>query len=111
QIAGRQLDDKDGGEVGFVFEMYVQYLLRRGDITWEAKYLGIVRGNRVAEYENMNEFTTPANPVVRHFRVCEDLDKFTSHDTLLMPEYRNFASVDFIMTPDQLFQVTLNKDH
>jgi hypothetical protein len=87
---------------GKLFELYVLYLFRKGGLTFSTRKLNVKgHGNET--------LTIPISPKVHTFK--DIIIPRGSSNELFIPLFDNHSATDFILTPDKLFQVTVNVDH
>ncbi|CAG8526755.1 10218_t:CDS:2, partial [Paraglomus occultum] len=86
-----------------MFKLYVLYLWRSGGKQFTTKRLGssstamlnASSNPRIYRVENVNEFKIP--------------DEFSNE--LFIPLHTNFPATDFIVSPNKIFQITVNPNH
>src|SRR6185369_13786828 len=93
---------------GKLFELYVFHLFRKGGLNFNIRMLK-GPGNTTLTTPKDGTLFIPTHPKVQHFKTL-DIPPGSS-DELFIPLVDNYPAVDFILTPDKLFQVTTNKKH
>lgn len=58
-----------------------------------------------------NDSFLKIQPNIRYEIIKSVSDFENNEDVLLIPDKRNFPAIDFVMMPDQLFQLTVAKKH
>ncbi|KAG0023839.1 hypothetical protein BGZ82_010627, partial [Podila clonocystis] len=92
------VEDPDGSASGIMFEAYVLRTFREGGYTFELKDLKTGKRARL---------NIPRNPTVKNFHTITSANA----DELWIPRIRNYACVDLLMPPKDLFQVTVSRTH
>jgi hypothetical protein len=92
------IEDPDGSASGIMFEAYVLRTFREGGHTFELKDLQTGKPDRL---------NIPRNPIVNNFHTITP----AKTSKLWIPKIRNYACVDLLMPPKDLFQVTVSKTH
>ncbi|KAK3833207.1 MAG: hypothetical protein J3R72DRAFT_527227 [Linnemannia gamsii] len=100
QMLERLIADPKGSASGVIFEAYVLRTFRDGGHTFEIR-------NLENEDEDLASLEIPRNPKTEHF------DKITPvpADTLCIPKICNYACVDLLLAPRDLFQITVSDKH
>ncbi|KAF9315612.1 hypothetical protein BG006_003722, partial [Podila minutissima] len=89
------IEDPDGSASGIMFEAYVLRTFREGGHTFELKDLQTGEPGRL---------TLPRKPIVKSFHTISPANAETSQ--LWVAKTRNYACIDLLMPPTDLFQVT-----
>ncbi|KAG0363879.1 hypothetical protein BGX24_004832 [Mortierella sp. AD032] len=99
-VAEKLIADPKGSASGIIFEAYVLRAFRDGGHTFEIR-------NLENEDEGLASLEIPRNPKTEHF------DKITPvpADTLCIPKICNYACVDLLLAPRDLFQITVSDKH
>lgn len=90
--------DPDGRASRIMFEAYVLHTFRKGGHTFELKDL------QTGEADRLN---IPPNPAVKNFHTISPANT----GELWIPKICNYACVDLLLAPKDLFQVTVSKPH
>ncbi|KAG0079876.1 hypothetical protein BGZ90_001411, partial [Linnemannia elongata] len=90
--------DPNGSASGIMFEAYVLRTFREGGHIFELKDLETGQSARLE---------IPRNPEVTHFNAITPV----TASTLCIPKICNYACVDLLLAPRDLFQVTVSKSH
>ncbi|KAK5797024.1 hypothetical protein F5H01DRAFT_385359 [Linnemannia elongata] len=90
--------DPNGSASGIMFEAYVLRTFREGGHIFELKDLETGQSARLE---------IPRNPEVTHFNTITPV----TAGTLCIPKICNYACVDLLLAPRDLFQVTVSKNH
>lgn len=98
KILNKLLADPEGSASGIMFEAYVLRTFREGGYTFELKDLETGKSARLV---------IPLNPVINRFSTITSV----APDTLCIPKICNYACVDLLLAPRDLFQVTVSKEH
>lgn len=93
------IKDPRGSASGIVFEAYVLRIFREGGHTFELKDLKT--GKRT-------EVTVPQQPDTIHFKKMSEARR---PGTLFNPKVRNYACIDMLLSPSDLFQITVSRQH
>ncbi|KAF9383999.1 hypothetical protein BGX21_001414 [Mortierella sp. AD011] len=99
QILKRLVDGTAGEEKGVMFELYVRRIMRRGSCSFQARSLTGGKGITV---------TIPPNPETTSFY---KLEEGAEPGTIWIPICKTFACVDILEATNNLFQVTMAKNH
>ncbi len=103
------ISNNSGSIRGLQFEAYVLHLFRKGDCSFTIRHLkGRGKARRRKKQE---EFTISKEPKVEHIRVPENISTCANNNILIIPNKPNFGAADFIMTPANIFQATVAKNH
>jgi hypothetical protein len=81
-----------------MFEAYVLRVFREGGHTFEIKNLETGQSDRLH---------IPLKPQTEHFSTISSV----APGTLCIPRSRNYACVDLLLAPRDLFQITVSRDH
>lgn len=92
------IDNPDGGANGLMFEVYVLRAFKVGGYRFELKDI---------ETGELTHLEIPLNPVVKRFYTIVESEP----NQLWIPYASNFPCVDFLLSPRDLFQVTVSKTH
>ncbi|KAK5796962.1 hypothetical protein F5H01DRAFT_326786 [Linnemannia elongata] len=90
--------DPNGSASGIMFEAYVLRTFREGGHIFELKDLETGQSARLE---------IPRNPEVTHFNTITPV----TAGTLCIPKICNYACVDLLLAPRDLFQITVSKNH
>ncbi|OAQ25248.1 hypothetical protein K457DRAFT_1835879 [Linnemannia elongata AG-77] len=90
--------DPSGSSSGIMFEAYVLRVFREGGHIFEIKDLGTGQSTQLR---------IPRNPQSEHFSTISPV----AAGTLCIPRSRNYACVDLLMAPRNLFQITISRIH
>ena len=83
-----------------MFEAYVLRIFRTGGYTFELKDL---------QTQKITRLKIPRSPKVNHFQTITSVK--VKAEKLWIPKTRNYACVDLLEPPGDLFQVTVSKTH
>ncbi|KAH7057951.1 hypothetical protein BKA57DRAFT_418711 [Linnemannia elongata] len=98
QMLKRLIADPSGSSSGIMFEAYVLRAFREGGHIFEIKDLGTGQSTQLR---------IPRNPQSEHFSTISPV----AAGTLCIPRSRNYACVDLLMAPRNLFQITISRTH
>ncbi|KAG0280680.1 hypothetical protein BGZ96_001467 [Linnemannia gamsii] len=98
QMLKTLIKDPNGSASGIMFEAYVLRTFREGGHTFELKDLETGQSGRLE---------IARNPETTHFNTITP----TTADTLCIPKIANYACVDLLLAPRDLFQITVSKNH
>lgn len=98
QMLKRLIADPNGSSSGIMFEAYVLRVFREGGHTFEIKDLETGQSARL---------DIPRRPQTEHFSRISSV----AAGTLCIPRIRNYACVDLLLAPRDLFQITISKSH
>ncbi|CAG8650140.1 3537_t:CDS:2 [Funneliformis caledonium] len=84
---------------GNIFEAVAHRILRTGGV-FETRCL---------EYEN-DEIKMEKFPRLEN-KIFQSIDEINTHNEYYQPQQKNFTSVDSLVLPNMLFQMTINQDH
>ncbi|KAF9279969.1 hypothetical protein BGZ88_012438 [Linnemannia elongata] len=90
--------DPNGSASGIMFEAYVLRAFREGGHIFELKDLETGQSARLE---------IPRNPAVTHFSTVAPV----AAGTLCIPKICNYACVDLLLAPRDLFQITVSRNH
>ncbi|KAK3811666.1 MAG: hypothetical protein J3R72DRAFT_69794 [Linnemannia gamsii] len=98
RMLDRLIREPNGSASGIMFEAYILRAFREGGHAFEIKNL---------ETGGLASLEIPRNPKTEHF------DKITSvpAGTLCIPKICNYACVDLLLAPRDLFQITVSDNH
>jgi hypothetical protein len=88
----------DGSASGIMFEAYVLRIFEEGGHIFELKDLETGQSGRL---------NIPRNPEVTRFNTITQV----TAGTLCKPKIRNYACVDMLLAPRDLFQITVSRNH
>ncbi|KAG0044991.1 hypothetical protein BGZ89_005805, partial [Linnemannia elongata] len=98
QMLKTLIKDPNGSASGIMFEAYVLRTFREGGHTFELKDLETGQSGRLE---------IARNPETTHFKTITP----TTAGTLCVPKIGNYACVDLLLAPRDLFQITVSKNH
>ncbi|KAK5796887.1 hypothetical protein F5H01DRAFT_285699 [Linnemannia elongata] len=98
QMLKKLVMDPNGSASGIMFEAYVLRTFREGGHIFELKDLETGQSARLE---------IPRNPEVTHFNTITPV----TAGTLCIPKICNYACVDLLLAPRDLFQITVSKNH
>ncbi|RIB06214.1 hypothetical protein C2G38_2046960 [Gigaspora rosea] len=101
----RNPDDSSSSR-GIMFESLVIHIFQVGNQQFEAK---CIQGKQDGKKATLN--ITENNLTVKYIRNAEQLSKYNDEATIIQPIKRNFGAADFIILPDNIFQITVSKKH
>lgn len=91
------INDPEGSSSRIMFQAYVFRIFREGGHTFELKDL---RNGK------LSQMTIPQQPDTIHFEVVSE-----GPSRLFTPKVRNYACADMLLSPRDLFQITVSSQH
>ena len=98
------------GALGKVFECYVRHLFFNGGVTFSKRRL-YKASNKRKEPQSQQWFALPENLEHKPFNGMVDFSIPEEDTGTIWTPGPNFPSIDMILTPNSLFQITISSDH